>query len=89
MCHDTDVFVMLVHFYNSKCKGTNVTLFMSSPIKDRAVVDIRATAETHNDIADEFLAIHGISGADTAASLHGIGKATVLKVAKKGNCSLS
>ena len=38
----------------------------------------------HSDVADDLLAIHGLSGADEVASFHGIGKATVVKVAKKG-----
>ena len=50
-------------------------MIMSSPLKERALVDIRATAEAHSDIADDLLAIHGLSGADTVASLHDIGKA--------------
>ena len=90
VCDDTDMFVLLVHFYNSKCKGANAApMIMSSPLKERAVVDIRATAEAHSDIADDLLAIHGLSGADTVASLHGIGKATVIKVTKTGRFSLS
>ena len=48
------------------------------------MIDIRATVESHSDIADDLLAIHGLSGADEVASFHGIGKATVVKVAKKG-----
>ena len=64
-------------------------MIMSSPLKERAVVDIRATAEAHSDIADDLLAIHGLSGADTVASLHDIGKATVIKVSKTGRFSLS
>ena len=40
--------------------------------------------ESHSDIADDLLAIHGLSDAYTEASLHGIGKATVVKVVKKG-----
>ena len=43
---------------------------MSSPVKG------------HRDIAADLLAIHGLSGADTLASLHGIGKGSVLKVSK-------
>jgi len=59
VCDDTDVFVLLVHFYISKCKGSNAApMIMSSPMKQRAVVDIRATAEAHSDIADDLLAIH-------------------------------
>ena len=48
------------------------------------MIYIRATVESHSDIADDLLAIHGVSGADAVASLHDIGKATVGKVAKKG-----
>jgi len=48
-----------------------------------------ATAEAHSDIANDMLAIHGLSGAGTVASLHGIGKATVIKVSKTGRFSLS
>ena len=35
-------------------------------------------------LATRLLASHGLHGADAVASLHGIGKATVVKVAKKG-----
>ena len=59
-------------------------MIMSSPVKERAVVDIRATVESHNDIADDLLAIHGFSGADAVASFHDIDKATVVKVARRG-----
>ena len=64
-------------------------MIMASPLKDRAVVDIRATAEAHSDIADDLLAIHGLSGADTVASLHGTGKATVIRISKTERFSLS
>ena len=60
---DTDVFVLLVHFYNSKCATSNsAPMIMSSPVQERAVIDIRATAEKHSDIAHDLLAIHGLSG---------------------------
>ena len=84
---DTDVFVLLVHYYNSRCICRNsAPMIMSSPEKERAVIYIyiRATVESHSDVADDLLAIHGLSGTDAVASLHGIGKATVVKVAKKG-----
>ncbi|KAG1654190.1 Rab effector Noc2 [Nymphon striatum] len=72
-----------------RAEGSNAPMIMSSLVKERAVVNIRATAVAHSDIADDLFAIHGISGADHGASLHGIGKATVLKIAKKGGFSLS
>ena len=51
-----------------------------------AMVDIRATTEAHTDIADVLLSING---ADTMASLHAKGKATVLKMPRKEGLSLS
>ena len=38
-----------------------------------------ATVEKHADIASNLLAAHALSGCDTAASIFGIGKPTVLK----------
>ena len=87
VCDDTDVLALLIHFYHSHCKGS--TMIMSSPIKDRAVIDIKATTAAHSDIAPDILAIHGLSGADTVSSLYGIGKATVVKIAKQGKLSLN
>ena len=55
-------------------------MIMSSPVKERAVIDIRATVVSHSDIAGDLLAIHGLSGAYAVAYFHGIGKATVVKV---------
>ena len=90
VCDDADFFVLLVHFYHIKCRGRNsAPMIMSSLVKERAVIDIGATAIARSDIADYLLAIHGTSGADTVASLQGVGKATVIKVAKKGTLSLS
>jgi len=57
---------------------------MTSLVKERAGVDIGATATAHSNIADDLLAIHAISGADIVASLHDVGKATVIKIPKKG-----
>ena len=56
----------------------------SSPVKERAVVYIHDAAEVHHEIAADILAIHGLSGADTIDFLHVLGKATVLKIFKKG-----
>ena len=86
LCATTQTFfVLLIHYYNSRCKCSNsAQMIMSSPVKERAVIDIRATVESHSEVADDLLAIHGLSGADAVAPLHGICKATVAKVAKKG-----
>jgi len=35
VCDDTDMFVLLIHLYNSKCKSSNaVAMIMSSPMKE-------------------------------------------------------
>ena len=64
-------------------------MFMSSPVKERSVIDIKQTAAAHIDIASDLLALHGLSGADTVSAIHGIGKTTVINLAKKGELSLS
>ena len=50
------------------------------------MVYIRATTEVHTGIAAVLLSING---ADTVASLHAIGKTTVLKIPRKEGLSLS
>ena len=50
VCDDTDVLVLLVHFY---CKLKLVCgITMKSPIVGRDVIDIKATANNHMDITD-------------------------------------
>ena len=78
--------VLVIHFF-CQCKGSNATTtIMSSLVQYQAMVDIRATTEIYTDIADVLLSI---SGAYTVASLHAIGKATVLKMPRKEGLSLS
>ena len=48
-------------------------MIMSLPVKERAEIDIRGTVDSHSDVADDVLAIHGHSGADAVESLHGNG----------------
>ena len=61
---------------------------MSSPIQGRSSMDIQATVEKHREILPHLLAAHGLSGCDTVATYHGIGKGTVLKVLQKFKLSL-
>ena len=90
VCYGTDVLVLLLHFYHIKCRGRNsAPMIMTSLVKERAGIDIGVIATLHSNIADDLVAIHGSSGADTVASLHGVGKATVIKITKKGTHSLS
>ena len=63
-------------------------MFMSTPVKERTVVQIHSTTKAHHDIAADLLAIHGLTGAYTIVSLHRIGKGIVLKNSKKGGVGL-
>lgn len=84
---DTDIFILLLHFSYEGDISFPVT--MVSPIHDRAVIDIDATVEKHRAIIPDLLAAHGLTGCDTVASYHGIGKGIALKVLRSGQHSLS
>jgi hypothetical protein len=86
ICDDTDVFVLLLHYYH-KTKMANKVL-MESPIKGRSIIDIAKTVDKHTDIIEEILPAHALSGCDTVAGCFGIGKGTAIKALRSG-CSLS
>jgi len=69
---DTDVFVLLLHYYLEY--GLTLLVTMESPIKDRVVVDIDETVEKHQNIIPEILAAQVLPGCDTVACCFGIGK---------------
>ena len=77
-CDDTDVFVLLIHFYLEKEMTMNVS--MESPCAGRTIIDIRQTALKHKHITTYLPAVHALTGCDTVSYLFGIGKATALKV---------
>ena len=83
---DTDVFVLLLHHYHQA--GLDVPLIMESPRKERVIVDIKATLAKQTQIVKHLLPAHALSGCDTVASYHGLGKGSVIKVLKAG-CDLS
>lgn len=83
VCDDTDVFVLLIHFYLEEKMTVDVS--MESPCAGRANVDIRQTALKHKSIAKYLPAVHALTGCDTVSYLFGIGKATALKVLMGGH----
>ena len=87
MADDTDVYILLLHYYNQK--QLNIPMFMESSVHGRQTIDIRATAKEHANILTNLLAAHGLSGCDTVAPCYGIGKMKILKTLKQGNHSLS
>ena len=78
---DTDVFVLLIHFYQ-QCR-LNCNLIMSGTSSTWAVIDIKATAAKHSNIAHQLLPAHALSGCDSVSQFYGIGKGTILKILPK------
>ena len=79
---DTDVFVLLMHFYNEQCLSCILT--MESPIAGRSVIDIGASAAHHTEVVNHLPAAHALTGCDTVSYIYGIGKVTALKVLTSG-----
>ena len=52
MADDTDVYILLLHYYNQK--ELNIPMFMESPVHGRQTIDIRATAKEHANILPTF-----------------------------------
>ena len=80
---DTDIFVLLCHFLFLGVIKNHV--LMTSPIRDRAVIDINRTVRNNFGLMSNLLAAHGLTGCDTVATFFGIGKGIALKVLKT-NC---
>jgi hypothetical protein len=83
-CDDTDVFVLLVHFYQT----LNITseLFMvPRSSKTRNVADIGITVRNHDKIVPRILPIHALTGCDTIRAIYGVGKVKAVKALQKGH----
>ena len=87
MADDTDVYILLLHYYNKK--ELSIPMFMESSVHRRQTIDIRATAKEHANILPNLLAAHGLSGCDTVTPCYGTGKIKILKTLKQGYHSLS
>ena len=82
MSDDTDVFVLLLHYY-LKEELTGVVV-MESPVQERVVVDICETVKANKSIIPDLLSAHALSGCDTVACCSGIGKKTSVKMLQEG-----
>ena len=77
ICDKTDVFVLLVFFYQKL--GLQANVFMQATGGERSIVDIDLTVKANKEIIPSILAAHAASGCDTVAPYHGIGKASIVK----------
>jgi hypothetical protein len=80
---DTDVFLLLLYFYN--LKKISATILMESPVQGRTRIDIGASTIQHEKIIPDVLAAHAMTGCDTTAMCYGIGKNKAIKVLKRGH----
>lgn len=79
---DTDVFVLLAYHYWKLKMSATITLEATGG--NRKLVDIGKTVDKHSDIMPSIIAAHALSGCDTVAKCHGIGKVSVFKKLKAG-----
>ena len=87
VAYDTDVFVLLYHLvFNGDITGH---VMMVSPIIGRTVIDINESVDKNRTIMGDLLAAHDLTGCDTVATYHGIGKGVAVKVLRSETLSLS
>ena len=79
VCADTDVFILLLHFY-AKLKLTCITM------EEQVLTELQqaATIGEHGHMISQLPAAHALSGCGTMAQCFGIGKNTVIKVLNSG-----
>ena len=82
-CDDTDVFVLLMYFYQTL--GLSCVLTMESTGSERTLIDIGASVEKHKAIIPDLPGAHALTGCDTVAPCFGIGKARAIKALNSGN----
>ena len=73
---DTDILVLLAHFYN-KWRLENVEVWMASKGDYLPIHRLSGSLGTKSD---GLLALHAITGCDTVSYIYGLGKATALKI---------
>ena len=82
ICNDTDVLVLLTFFYWKL--DLSSTTYKQGISTKRNIFDVRETVRSNEDIVPFIVAAHSLSGYDTVAPYHGMGKMTVVKRLKDG-----
>lgn len=82
VCDDTDVLALLCYFSHSR--KLDCAMIMESSVHGRNAVDIHRTVQKPKDTIPQILQLHSLSGCDTVAATHGVGKPTVIATVKKG-----
>ena len=79
---DTDVFVLLLHFYQHQ--NLTCPMIMAPAVHGRDTLDIKSTVRKHKDIIPSIVQMHALTGCDTVAQTYNIGKITAVSVLQKG-----
>ena len=80
---DTDVFVLLAHYYQ-QCQ-LSASLLMEPTSPERTSVNIGDTVKKHQAIVPHLLAAHALTRCDTVGCYFGVGKVKAVKVLKAGH----
>lgn len=83
ICDDTDVFILLMHYYH--LFKWNCDVLMVGTSGERRVISIQEAINQHEGDVDSLLALHALSGCDTVPQMSGIGKKKALNALRKGN----
>ena len=84
---NTNIFGLLCHFvFRGDITGHVMMIY---PIRARNVIAINASVDKNPSVIEVILVAHGLTGCDTVATYHGIGKGIALKVLRSGGLSLS
>ena len=79
---------MLIHLPHLDAYHTCArhVLHISSPVANRSIVDLGATAQKNNDMPKAILVMHALSGADTVTATYNVGKQLARKQPTKTIC---
>lgn len=79
ICDDTDVIVLLAHFYQS----STCYLYIVPTSTSENVINIGLTVQQHSEIVPHLISMHTFTGCDSVSSIFGIGKVKTLNTLKK------
>ena len=82
LCDDTDLLVLLCYFFwklHLSCK-----VYMQGTSSERIIYDIKETVEANKEIMPSIVSAHALSGCDSVAPYHGVGKLSIIKRLKEG-----
>jgi len=82
-CDDTNVLVLLIHYFNRGLLAKEVFMFTGHSGKERYIPIHDTATELGTSVCECLPAVHALSGYDSTCSLHGIGKRTAYSVLVK------